>query len=604
MIINRLNIKLSKLKNLSSSYTLRFLSSSTNKYSKVLTEEISNGAAKSMLYAAGLTRTNIKLPQVGVCSMWFEGNPCNNHLNKHQNLIKESLKTSNLNSFCFNTIGVSDGISMGTVGMHYSLPSRDLIADSIESVCTGQSYDACVVIPGCDKNIPGSIMGVLSLDRPSMLVYGGTIYAGKYKNKDVNIVDAFQSYGRYISKEITYEEREDILESCCRRDGENLSGACGGMYTANTMAIAAEAMGISLPYSSSNPAQSGEKMEECLSVGDYMSNLLTKNIKPSDIITRESLLNAIRSIIVVGGSTNAVLHLLAIARFAKVDLTIDDFENISKNTPVIGDFKPSGEYLMSDLHDVGGTPKLFKFMLDNNLLNGECLTVTGESLAKNIEKYVNSSTLDNSFHTVVRKLNNPLKKDGHIKILKGNLSPEGCVAKISGKEGNYFEGPARVYESEDLMIKGLNNQEIKEGDVVIIRNVGPIGGPGMPEMLKPTSALVGYGLLGKVALITDGRFSGGSHGFIVGHVVPEAAEGGLIGLVQNNDIIKIDCENNSINLVLSNDMIEQRKNNMLALLQITVNNPDSNPQNSKTMSNNYLKKYKKLVSSAIDGCIC
>ncbi|VVU95542.1 Dehydratase family [seawater metagenome] len=550
-----------------------------NTISKNITQDKSQGASQAMLYGAGFSKKDMNKAQICIFSNWFDSNPCNMHLHRLQNLVKDGF--SHLKGLRVNSIGVSDGISMGTKGMLYSLPSRELIADSFESTMIGHSYDGAITIPGCDKNIPGAILGMLRVNRPSFMIYGGAIKAGVYNNKPVDIVSAFQSYGQYIKGELTEDAREDLLSSCCDKNG----GACGGMYTANTMALVVEALGLSLPNSSSNITHSLEKEDECIYAEDVILNLLENEITPKSILTKKSFENAIKVVLSVGGSTNAVLHILAIAKEAEIDISLADFNRLSKITPIIGNFKPSGKYLMEDLYKKGGSSPLFKYLLQENILDGECMTITGKTLGDNLEKY-DVMKPDND---LIFSCSNPIKKDGNIKILKGNLATNGCVAKISGNEGNYFSGPAITYNTENEMIEGLKNGEIKEGHVIIIRYQGPKGGPGMPEMLKPTAALVGYGLEGKVALITDGRFSGGSCGFIVGHVSPEAAEGGLISLVNNDDIIKIDISKSSISVDVDiEELLERNK-------PIILN--DNEHQY-------YLRKYKKLVMPAHQGCYC
>jgi dihydroxy-acid dehydratase len=552
-----------------------------NKFSKQITLDKSQGASQAMLYAAGMKKDDFNKAQICVFSNWFDSNPCNMHLKKLQDLTKNSINFSNeMIAFRVNSIGVSDGISMGTPGMKYSLPSREIIADSYESTMIGHSYDAGITIPGCDKNIPGALMGMIRVNRPSFMIYGGTIQPGNYKGCDVDIVTAFQSYGRYLKKEIDEKERVELISQCCHSDG----GACGGMYTANTMALACEVLGVTLPNSSSNLANSVEKERECYDSSNTMLNLLKHNILPKDILTRESFLNAIKAIVSVGGSTNAVLHLIAIARTAEIYLDLDDFETISKKTPIIGNFKPSGDYLMNDLYKIGGSAALINYLINKNILNGECDTITGKKLGENVDNLKLKGD-----QNVIYPIQNPIKDSGNIRILYGNLAPDGCVAKISGKEGNYFKGSAKVFNSENEMIKSLKNGNIVEGDVICIRYQGPKGGPGMPEMLKPTSALVGYGLEGKVALITDGRFSGGSCGFIIGHITPEASTGGIIGLIEDGDSININIEKNIINLEVEYTILEKRKKN-------------KNIKEEKLTG--YLNKYRKLVDTASNGCIC
>jgi len=570
----------------------KYLFNGLNKYSKIITQNKSQGASQSMLYAVGLRKKDMKKPQICVFSNWFDSNPCNMHLNKLQNIVKDTLNKNNLIGFRTNSCGVSDGISMGTIGMQYSLPSRELIADSYESVMYGHSYDGSITIPGCDKNIPGCLIGMIRVNRPSFMIYGGSIRPGKYKNKDVDIVSAFQSYGQYLKGEINDNERTDLLMSCCHEDG----GACGGMYTANTMALATEVMGLTLPNSSSNPANSLEKIEECKIANVIIKNMMKYNITPSKILTKRSFENAIRLILAVGGSTNAIIHLLAIAKTANIDLTLHDFETLSRITPIIGNFKPSGKYLMNDLYKIGGSASLIKYLISKNIIDGHCLTITGKTLhdnLKHIENLENNTTFLNNIHdNVITSIETPFKKEGNFKILKGNLSPDGCVAKISGNEKNYFKGKVKVFNNENDMIKSLENGKIKEGNIIVINYQGPVGGPGMPEMLKPTSALVGYGLEGKVALITDGRFSGGSCGLIIGHVTPEAQCGGLIGILEDNDEIIINIKENKIDVNLNDDIINKR------FLNFNKYTP------KKRKINQYLIKYSKLVSSATNGCFC
>ena len=491
-----------------------------NLFSSKITQPKSQGASQAMLHATGLSKEDMAKPQVGISSMWYEGNPCNMHLLDLANIIKESVRNAGLIGFRFNTIGVSDGISMGTSGMSYSLQSRDLIADSIETVMGGQWYDANISIPGCDKNMPGCLMAMGRFNRPSIMLYGGTIRSGKNKHgQSLDIVSAFQSYGAYLSGDINEEQRSEIVQKACPG-----AGACGGMYTANTMAAAAEALGMSLPYSSSSPATSEQKKEECRIIGAAISKLIENDIKPKDIMTEESFLNAMTIVSALGGSTNAVLHLIAIAKSVNIKISLNDFQEVSDRVPFLADLKPSGTYLMEDLHSIGGTPAILKYLLENKLINGDTITVTGNSLGDNLEK---APGLPND-QKVIFPLSSPIKKTGHIQILYGNLAPLGSVAKITGKEGLIFKGNARVFDSEEQMLDGLKDGLIKPKDVVVIRYEGPKGGPGMPEMLTPTSAIVGAGLGSEVALITDGRFSGGSHGFIVGHIVPEAQEGGRL----------------------------------------------------------------------------
>ena len=552
-----------------------------NKYSSTITQHRSSGAAQAMLYATGMTEEDMNLPQVGISSVWYEGNPCNMHLNDLAAKVKEGVDEVNLVGMRFNTIGVSDGISMGTIGMRYSLQSREIIADSIETVMGAQWYDANISLPGCDKNMPGCIMAMIRLDRPALMIYGGTIKPGCYKDENkLDVVSAFQSYGEYLAKKITDEERLNIVKNSCPG-----AGACGGMYTANTMASAIEAMGMSLPYSSCIPAEDSEKLEECFNAGKAIKNLIEKDVKPSQIITRKSIENAVTLVIALGGSTNAVLHIIAIAKTAGIDFTIDDFQTISNDTPVIGDFKPSGRFVQEDFYKVGGTPGALKYLLSKGYIHGDCMTVTGKTLAENLAELPDFT----ENQEVVLPVETPLKKEGHIQILKGDLAPEGSVAKISGKEGLKFCGSALVYNSELEMLQALKDGEIVKGSVVIIRYEGPKGGPGMPEMLTPTSAIVGAGLGKDVALLTDGRFSGGSHGFIVGHITPEAQLGGPIALVENGDEISIDAEKNIISWKISQEEKEKRKAQWIA--------PELRVKQGA------LYKFSQLVQSASNGCV-
>lgn len=521
-----------------------------NKYSTHITQPRSQGASQAMLYATGLTEADLKKAQVGIASVWFEGNPCNMHLLDLADHVKEGVKKSDLVPMRFNTIGVSDGISMGTDGMRYSLQSRDIIADSIETVMSAQWYDALITIPGCDKNMPGCLIAMGRLNRPSIMVYGGTIKPGHCDKKPIDIVSAFQSYGEYLSGAIDDNKRKDIIRHACPG-----AGACGGMYTANTMACAIEALGMSLPYSSSTPATDSAKLQECFAAGAAVHHLLELDIKPKDIMTRAAFENAMVMVIALGGSTNAVIHLIAMARAVDVDLTLDDFQAVSNRVPLLADFKPSGKYEMADLQRCGGTPAVMKRLLDAGLLQGDCLTVTGKTLAENLKTLPDLTP----GQAVIHSLENPLKTTGHLQILRGNLAPDGAVAKITGKEGLFFQGPARVFDAEEEMIHALEKNQINKGDVIVIRYVGPKGGPGMPEMLKPTSAIMGAGLGKDVALMTDGRFSGGSHGFIIGHVTPEAQAGGAIALIQNGDQITIDAEKNTISINLTDEELAQRR---------------------------------------------
>ncbi len=526
------------------------LKKTLNKYSSQITQEKSQGASQAMLYATGLKEREMEMPQVGIASVWFEGNPCNMHLLALSEKVKQGVQAAGMVGLRFNTIGVSDGISMGTDGMSFSLQSRDLIADSIETVMAAQWYDANISIPGCDKNMPGCVMAMGRLNRPSLMIYGGTIRAGHLNGEKLDIVSAFQSYGQFIAHSIDDHQRQAIVRHACPG-----AGACGGMYTANTMASAIEALGMSLPYSSSTPAEDPGKLDECLNAGAAIRILLELDIKPRDIMTRKAFENAITVVCALGGSTNAVLHLIAMARSVDVALTIDDFQTISNRTPLLADFKPSGEYVMEDLHGVGGLPAVCKLLLEAGLLHGECLTVTGKTVQENLSDLAGLK----AGQQIVRPPSNPLKQTSHLQILRGNLAPEGAVAKITGKEGLKFAGPARVFDSEELMLKALEAGKIKKGDVVVIRFEGPKGGPGMPEMLTPTSAIVGAGRGKDVALITDGRFSGGSHGFIVCHVTPEAQVGGPIALIQDEDHISIDATHNQISVDLSDDELARRR---------------------------------------------
>lgn len=551
-----------------------------NKYSKNVTQDPTQPAAQAMLHAIGLTDEDLKKPQVGIASTGYEGNPCNMHLNELAQWVKQGTTKQNLIGLVFNTIGVSDGISMGTKGMRYSLPSREVIADSIETVVNAQNYDAVVTVVGCDKNMPGAMIAMSRLNRPGILVFGGSIASGCYKNQKLNIVSAFEALGEKYAGTITEEDYNGVIQNACPG-----AGACGGMYTANTMSSAIEAMGLSLPYSSSNPATGENKRKECIAAGEAMRLLLEKDLKPRDILTKKSFENAMVLVTVLGGSTNAVLHLLAIARTLNIDFTLKDFSRISESTPFLGDLKPSGKYLMEDVHAIGGTPAVMRYLLDNGLIHGHCLTVTGKTVAENL---ANIAPINHD-QDVVMPLDKPIKKTGHLRILYGNLAMEGAVAKITGKEGERFEGPAKVFNSEFEANDGIKNGMVSKGDVVVIRYEGPKGGPGMPEMLKPTAAIMGAGLGKDVALITDGRFSGGSHGFVVGHVTPEAQVGGTIALIKNGDKITIDAVNNTIDVALSESEITSRKQAWKA--------PDLK------VSSGYLYKYAKTVSSASHGCV-
>ena len=551
-----------------------------NKYSVNITGPKSQGASQAMLYGTGMTEADMDKAQVGIGSVWYEGNTCNMHLNELARHVKQSVVDAELVGMRFNTVGVSDGISMGTRGMSFSLQSRDLIADSIETIMGGQWYDGLIALPGCDKNMPGCLIAMGRLNRPAFMIYGGTIKPGKLNGEKLDIVSAFQCYGQFLAGSIDEDKRKEIVKKSCPG-----AGACGGMYTANTMACAIETLGMSLPYSSSTPAEDPGKIEECQQSGAAIRNLLELDLKPRDIMTRQAFENAMVMIMAVGGSTNAVLHLIAMAHSVHVDLSIDDFQKVSDRVPYIADLKPSGQFVQEDLHQVGGTPAVMKLLLKEGLIDGSCMTVTGKSIAENLADLPDLT----STQTIVRPLSEPIKSTGHIQILKGNLAPEGAVAKITGKEGLAFEGPARVYDSEELMLAALEKNEIKKGDAVIIRYEGPKGGPGMPEMLTPTSAIMGAGLGQDVALLTDGRFSGGSHGFIVGHVTPEAQEGGPIGLVEDGDIISLDAESNSIEVKISDEEMNSRRQKWSA--------PELKAHQGT------LYKYIKNVASASQGCI-
>jgi len=551
-----------------------------NKFSKQVTQDSTQPAAQAMLHAIGLDDEDFKKPFIGIASTGYEGNPCNMHLNQLSKEIKEGIQSSDLVGLIFNTIGVSDGISMGTPGMRFSLPSRDIIADSIETVVQAMSYDALVTVVGCDKNMPGALMAMLRLNRPSIMVYGGTIAPGCYKNKKLDVVSAFEAWGEKVAGLIDENEFKQVVKNACPG-----AGACGGMYTANTMASSIEALGMALPFNSSNPAISKDKIDECKLVGGYLKNLIKNDIKPSDIVSIESLKNAIKLIAVLGGSTNAVLHFLAISKAANIKFSIDDFQKIMDETPFLADLKPSGKFLMEDLHNIGGIPSVLKFMLSEGILNGDCITVTGKTLKENLKNV--KPFLKNQ--KIIYPLSNPIKKSGHIRILKGNIASKGSVAKITGKEGLIFEGPARVFNSEFEANSGISSGVVQKGEVVVIRYEGPKGGPGMPEMLKPTAAIMGAGLGKDVALITDGRFSGGTHGFVVGHVVPEAQEGGEIALIENGDIIKIDAKNNTLDVKLTQIEINTRRKKWV--------------KPKYKFSSGVLYKYIKTVSNASEGCV-
>jgi len=551
-----------------------------NRYSRRITQPKSQGASQAMLYGTGLSDADMDKPQVGIASVWYEGNTCNMHLDRLAVKVKQGVEAAGMVGMRFNTIGVSDGISMGTEGMSYSLQSRDLIADSVETVMQAQWYDANVSLPGCDKNMPGCLIAMARVNRPSLMVYGGTIRAGHWEDEKLDIVSAFQCYGEFLAGNRSEEERQEVVRHSCPG-----AGACGGMYTANTMASAIEALGMTLPYSASIPAEDPQKLEECVAAGAAVLNLLKNDLKPCDIMTRAAFENAMVVVMALGGSTNAVLHLIAMARAANVDLTIDDFQRVSDRVPFLADLKPSGRYVQEDLHRVGGLPAVMRYLLEQGLLNGDCLTVTGQSLADNVAQVPPLTPGQD----VVHSLEKPIKTTGHIQILRGNLAPEGAVAKITGKEGLAFTGPAKIYDSEEAMLSALEKKEIVKGDVVVIRYEGPKGGPGMPEMLTPTSAIVGAGLGAEVALLTDGRFSGGSHGFLVGHVTPEAQVGGPIALLEEGDRIAIDTDKNTLTVDLSEDELANRRQSWVAP--------------SLKVTRGTLHKYIKLVQSASEGCV-
>jgi dihydroxy-acid dehydratase len=552
-----------------------------NKFSSRITQPKSQGASQAMLYGTGLTPDDMNRPQVGIASVWYEGNPCNMHLLGLAEETRDGVRAAGMVGMRFNTVGVSDGISMGTDGMSYSLQSRDLIADSIETVMSAQWYDANISIPGCDKNMPGCLMAMGRLNRPALMVYGGTIRAGRSADQQkIDVISAFQSYGAALAGSITEAQRQDIVRHACPG-----AGACGGMYTANTMAAAAEALGMSLPYSSSTPAEDPQKRAECREAGRAILRMLECDLKPRDIMTRQAFENALVVVTVLGGSTNAVLHLIAIARACGVALTLEDVQRVSDRIPMLADFKPSGQYVMEDLQNVGGTPAVMKMLLEAGLIDGRCMSVTGQTIADNLRDLPGLAP----GQPIVRPLSDPIKKSGHIQVLKGNLAPAGAVAKITGKEGLRFSGPSRVYDSEEDMLQGLERAEIRKGDVIVIRYEGPKGGPGMPEMLTPTSAIMGAGLGKDVALLTDGRFSGGSHGFIVGHITPEAQEGGPIALIRSGEIITIDAERNLIEVDVPPDELERRRADWIAPPFKVVRGT--------------LAKYIRLVKSASEGCV-
>ena len=551
-----------------------------NKFSRQVTQDPTQPAAQAMLHAIGMTDEDFQKPLIGIASTGYEGNPCNMHLNDLSVHVKDGIAPYDMLGLIFNTIGVSDGISMGTPGMRFSLPSRDVIADSVETVVQAMSYDGLVTVVGCDKNMPGALMAMLRLNRPSILVYGGTIASGCIRDKELDVVSAFEAWGEKVAGKIDDKEYKKVIRNACPG-----AGACGGMYTANTMASAIEALGMGLPYSSSNPAVSIEKIEDCKAVGKALRGLIEQDLKPLDIVTKKSLENALRLIAVLGGSTNAVLHFIAIAHAAKIDLSIDDFQRISDTTPFLADLKPSGKYLMKDLHSVGGIPGVLKFMLENKMLHGDCITITGKTLSENLESLEGLK----KHQDIIRPLNNPIKPTGHIRILKGNLAAQGSVAKITGKEGLKFIGPARVFDGEYEANIGIGEGKVQKGDVVVIRYEGPKGGPGMPEMLKPTAAIMGAGLGKNVALITDGRFSGGTHGFVVGHIVPEAQEGGVIGLIEDGDKITIDAETNTLSVDVSDEVLESRKSKWV--------------KPPYKFTRGVLHKYIKCVATASEGCV-
>jgi dihydroxy-acid dehydratase len=552
-----------------------------NRHSKEITQDPTQPASQAMLYGIGLTEEQLKLPFIGIASMGYDGNTCNMHLNDLAKVVKKSVNENEMVGLIFHTIGISDGITNGTDGMRYSLVSREIIADSIESVVAGHYYDGLIALPGCDKNMPGSIIAMGRLNRPSIMVYGGTIAPGKYQGRDLNIVSAFEALGEKIAGKLSEEDYKGIIKNSCPG-----AGACGGMYTANTMAIAIEALGMSLPKSSSNPAISHDKINECEEAAKYLKILLAKNICPKDIMTFEAFENALTVLIALGGSTNAVLHMIAMANSVGVSITQEDFQRISNKTPLIADFKPGGNYLMQDLYEAGGIPMVFKYLLSKGMLHGNCMTVTGKTLAENLAEFPD---IDFEKQRIIKPIETPLKPTGHLQILYGNIAENGSVAKITGKEGEKFTGPARVFDGEKELIQGISDNKIKAGDVVVIRYVGPKGGPGMPEMLKPTSAIIGAGLGKSVALITDGRFSGGTHGFVVGHITPEAFDGGNIALVQDDDIIELDAVNNTINVKISDEELNERRKSFV--------------QPKLKVTKGILYKYAKSVQPANKGCI-
>ena len=557
------------------------MSKELNKYSKTLTQDPTLPAAQAMLYGIGLTDEDMQKAQVGIVSTGYDGNTCNMHLNKLAQDVKTAVWNNELVGLIFNTIGVSDGMSNGTEGMRYSLVSREIIADSIEAVCGAQYYDGLIAVVGCDKNMPGALIAMGRLNRPSIMVYGGTIAGGDWKGQELNIISAFEALGQKMAGKLSPEDFKGIVKNSCPG-----AGACGGMYTANTMASAIEALGMSLPYSSSNPATSKDKIDECIASGKAIRNLLALDLKPRDIMTFKAFENAITVVMALGGSTNAVLHLIAMAKSVDVKITQEDFQRISDKTPLIADFKPSGKYLMEALHKIGGVPSVMKYLLEKGFLHGDCITVTGKTLAENVK---DAPSLDFAKQDVIHPIETPLKPTAHLQILYGNLAEKGSVAKITGKEGERFKGPARVFNGEFELIAGIQSGRVKEGDVVVIRYVGPKGAPGMPEMLKPTSAIMGAGLGKSVAMITDGRFSGGSHGFVIGHITPEGYEGGLIALVEDDDLIEIDIQKHTINLLVDDKTIAQRR--------AAWKKPGLNAKNG------ILLKYAKQVKTAADGCV-
>jgi dihydroxy-acid dehydratase len=556
------------------------MSEKLNKYSSRLTENVAQVGSKAMLYATGLSEEDMKKPQVGIASTGWDGNPCNMHLNELADIIKQNVNNAGMIGYTFHSIGVSDGISMGTQGMKFSLPSRDIIADSIETVMNAQWYDANISVVGCDKNMPGSVMAMARVNRPSIMVYGGTIRPGNLNGEKLDIVSAFESYGKFLSKEIDQDQLNQVLRHACPG-----AGACGGMYTANTMASAIETLGMSLPYSSSIPATHDQKKEECKNAGEAILKLLEMDLKPKDIITRKSIENAVTMIIALGGSTNAVIHMLAMAHAADVPFTIDDFQEISNKTPFLADLKPSGKYVMEDLYNAGGVPAVQKLLLEEGYLHEDCITVTGKTLEENVEELPGLLEEQN----IIKPVSNPIKKNGHLEILYGNLAPEGSVAKITGKEGTEFKGSAKVYNSEEESLQAIQGGEVSAGDVVVIRYEGPKGGPGMREMLSITAAIMGAGLGNSVALITDGRFSGGTHGFVLGHVTPEAQDGGPIALVEDGDTITIDSVNRKVDIDISDQELANRKKNW--------------KKPKPAFEKGILKKYANSVSSASLGCI-